>query len=73
MSHFLKGTLQGALCADCIEPLQGLVLRAYALEPGRDVAALAVARTKDTFEVLDDAAREAKSKRLLAEANLVRE
>ena len=70
MGYYVKGTLKGALCFDCIEPLDGLVLRAYALAPGRDVAALAVARTKDTFEEVSDTDRDAKAPRLLAEASM---
>lgn len=70
MAYYLKGTLKGALCSDCIEPLEGLVLKAYALAPGRDVAALAVARTKDTFEGVPDSERDAKAARLLAEATI---
>ncbi|HJV72453.1 hypothetical protein [Ideonella sp.] len=70
MAYYLKGTLKGALCSDCIEPLEGLVLKAYALAPGRDVAALAVARTKDTFEGVPDDERDAKAARLLAEATI---
>lgn len=70
MSYQLKGTLRGALCFDCIEPLEGLVIKAYALAPGRDVAALAVARTKDTFDSVADEARDEKAGRLLAEATI---
>jgi hypothetical protein len=70
MTYYLKGTLKGALCFDCIEPLEGLVVKAYALKPGRDVAALAVARTKDTFEGVPDADRDAKASLLLAEATI---
>ncbi len=70
MTYYLKGTLRGALCFDCIEPLEGLVVKAYALAPGRDVAALAVARTKDTFEGVPDADRDSKAGRLLAEATI---
>lgn len=70
MSYYLKGTLKGALCFDCIEPLEGLVVKAYALAPGRDATALAVARTKDTFEAVPDDARAAKGARLLAEASI---
>ena len=68
MSYVLKGILKGELCADCIEALQGLTVRAYALAADRDAAALAVARTKDTFEQVSDAERDAKASRLLAEA-----
>lgn len=70
MSYLVKGALHGALCTDCIEALDGLVVRAYALAPGRDAAALAVARTKDTFEAVADAERDAKAPRLLAEATI---
>lgn len=70
MSYYLKGTLRGALCHDCIEPLDGLVIRAYALAPGRDVAALAVARTKDSFDSVADDVRDAKADRLLAETTI---
>jgi hypothetical protein len=70
MSYYIKGTLRGALCFDCIEPLEGLVIKAYAVAAGRDVTALAVARTKDTFEGIDDTARDAKAGLLLAEATI---
>jgi len=70
MGYIVKGTLKGALCFDCIEPLDGLVLKAYALAAGRDIAALAVARTKDTFEAVPDSHRDDKASRLLAEARI---
>lgn len=70
MGYLVKGTLRGALCADCIEPLEGLQVRAYALAGGRDAAALAAARTNDTFDQVSDADRDAKAPRLLAQASI---
>ena len=70
MSYLVKGLLQGALCHDCIEALEGVVLRAYALEITRDVTALAAARSKDTFEQLSAEQLKAKAPRLWAEAKV---
>ena len=49
MAYIFKGTIHGALCRDCIEPLAGLKLRFYRLASDRNVTALAVAAPKDTF------------------------
>ena len=68
MAYILKGTLKGALCRDCVEPLAGMTLRAYRLAADRDATPLAVAHVKDTFAPVDDAAQAAKAPRLLAEA-----
>ena len=54
MAYIFKGTILGALCRDCIEPLAGLKLRFYRLASDRNVTALAVAAPKDTFTLLDD-------------------
>ncbi|TDM09662.1 MAG: carboxypeptidase regulatory-like domain-containing protein [Ideonella sp. MAG2] len=70
MSYLLKGLLQGALCHDCVETLEGVVVRAYAVEPRVNVTALAVARSKDTFEQLSPEQVKAKAPRLLAEARV---
>ena len=70
MSYLVKGLLQGALCHDCMEALEGVVVRAYALDASRDVTALAVARSKDTFEQLSAEQLKAKAPRLLAEAKV---
>ncbi len=68
MAYILKGTLKGALCRDCVEPLVGMTLRAYRMAADSDPTPLAVAHAKDTFAPVDDAAQAAKAPRLLAEA-----
>lgn len=67
MAYLFKGSLLGALCRDCIEPLAGLTLKLYRLAPERDATKLAVANPKDTFMQVDDTALEARNKLLLAE------
>ena len=68
MTYLFKGTLKGALCRDCIEPLVGLTLKAYRIAADRDATAMAVAQAKDTFAPVDAAAMAAKASQLLAEA-----
>lgn len=68
MTYLFKGTLKGALCRDCIEPLVGLTLKAYRIAADRDATAMAVAHAKDTFAPVDAAAMSAKASQLLAEA-----
>ncbi|HSI59326.1 MAG TPA: hypothetical protein VLA16_17320 [Ideonella sp.] len=68
MAYLFRGTLHGLLCGDCIEALEGIVVRLYAVETGRDSTALAVAHAKDTFTPVSDEAVAAKAGRLLAEA-----
>jgi hypothetical protein len=70
MAYIFKGTILGALCRDCIEPLFGLKLRFYRLAPDRNVTALAVAAAKDTFTHLEDAAVAARQSLLLGEAEI---
>ena len=48
MTYLFKGTLRGALCRDCIEPLVGLTLKAYRIAADRDATAMAVAQAKDS-------------------------
>ncbi|MFC3148511.1 hypothetical protein [Piscinibacterium candidicorallinum] len=67
MSYVFKGSLRGALCGDCIEPLAGLTLKLYRVDADARTTALAVAAAKDTFGPVDDAAAAAKAGRLLAE------
>ena len=70
MAYIFKGTILGALCRDCIEPLAGLKLKFYRLASDRNVTALAVAAPKDTFTQLDDAAVAARQSLLLGEAEI---
>ena len=70
MAYIFKGTVLGALCRDCIEPLAGLKLKFYRLASDRNVTALAVAAPKDTFSLLDDAAVEARRSLPLGEAEI---
>ena len=70
MAYIFKGTILGALCRDCIEPLFGLKLKFYRLAPDRNVTALAVAAPKDTFTHLEDAAVAARQSLLLGEAEI---
>ncbi len=68
MAYTFTGSLRGALCSDCIEPLVGLTLKFYGVAPERNATVLAVANAKDTFMQVDDAAAQAKQSLLLAEA-----
>ena len=70
MAYIFKGTILGALCRDCIEPLAGLKLKFYRVASDRNVTALAVAAAKDTFTQADDAAIEARRPLLLGEAEI---
>lgn len=68
MAYLFKGSLRGALCRECIEPLSGLTLRLYRPADERAAMPWAVAQAKDTFGPVDDPAQSAKAGRLLAEA-----
>ena len=70
MAYIFKGTILGALCRDCIEPLAGLKLKFYRLASDRNVTALAVAAPKDTFTLLEDQAIEARRPLLIGEAEI---
>ena len=70
MAYIFKGTILGALCRDCIEPLAGLKLKFYRVASDRNVTALAVAAPKDTFTQADEAAIEARRPLLLGEAEI---
>jgi hypothetical protein len=70
MAYIFKGTILGALCRDCIEPLAGLKLKFYRVASDRNVTALAVAAPKDTFTQTADAAIEARRPLLLGEAEI---
>ncbi len=70
MAYLFKGSLLGALCRNCTEPLAGLTLKLYRLAPERDATTLAVANPKDTFMQVDDALQDARKKFLLAETTI---
>jgi hypothetical protein len=65
--YIFKGSVFGALCSDCREPLAGMTLKFYRLAPERNVTMLAVANPKDTFAQVDEAAVAARKSLLLAE------
>src|SRR5580765_3795813 len=65
--YIFRGSVFGALCSDCREPLAGLTLRFYRLAPDRNVTPLALASSKDTFTQVDEAAAKARRSLLLAE------
>lgn len=65
--YIFKGSVFGALCSDCREPLAGTKLRFYRLAPERNVTMLAVANPKDTFTQVDESAVAARKPLLLAE------
>lgn len=67
MSYVFKGKLCGLICAECPEPLFGVVVRLYRHQGGQDLTALAVADPKDTFEILTDEQVKAKASTLIAE------
>lgn len=68
MAYLFRGTLHGLLCNDCIEALEGITLKLYAVAPSLDTASLAVAHPKETFALLSDDEVAAKAGRLLGEA-----
>jgi hypothetical protein len=71
MTYTFKGTLHGALCRNCVEPLAGLTLELYRvarIDPR--TTALAVAAAKDTFGPVDDDSAAAKAGRLLGRATI---
>jgi len=68
MAYLFKGTLKGALCRECIEPLAGATLKAYRIGAERDATQLAVAHAKDTFALVEAKAQAAKAALLLADA-----
>lgn len=71
MGIILKGNLTGELCEDCKEPLLGSIIRFYRVENiNVDVVTHIAADPKETFQILDEKAIQAKSKLLIAEAEI---
>jgi hypothetical protein len=68
MAYVFKGRLCGYICAECPEPLSGLIVRLYRSRTGQNVTALAAANPKETFALVGD--QEAAAKTLLAEATI---
>ena len=68
MPHTIFGRLNGYLCDDCVEPLEGVVVRFYAAD-APDVTARAAADVKDTATLVD-AADQGRAARLLGEATV---
>lgn len=66
-SYQLMLRLCGFVCQDCPEPLKDVTVRLYRATDREDVAALAAAKPKTTFRLLDEEAVAAKEKGLLAE------
>ncbi|WP_299436278.1 hypothetical protein [uncultured Aquimarina sp.] len=70
MSFILKGNLSARICRDCKEPLIGSTIRFYQVE-NLEIGVVGVAANpKKTLEVLGDTVIKAKSKLLLAEAEI---
>lgn len=67
MLYQLHGRLQAYLCDDCLQNLGGVTIRLYRLRPQQDAQALAAARPKTTFSLLDSDDVRAKAGSLLAE------
>ena len=67
MAFIVKGNLLGYLCDDCFEAVSNVQIRIYSPESEQNLAAAAVAATKNTFKALTDKQVEAKSNRLIAE------
>ena len=67
MNYIFNGNIRGYLCGECSEPLSNVTVRLYRTRVEQNVTALAVAGTKDTFAILDDAAVSAKKASLLGE------
>lgn len=66
-AYIFRGRLCGYLCGECWEPLSSVTVKLYRSRASQNVAALAVADTKDTFAILDDEAVRAKASSLIAE------
>jgi len=66
----LKGNICGDLCADCKEPLRGSIIRFYRVENLQTSVVAVVANPKITLQVLDEKVIKAKSKFLMAEAEI---
>jgi hypothetical protein len=69
MPYYLRGNLWGYICRECPRPLWGVVVRAYAAE-GERILERAVADPKQTAAAIDEKAVNARSGRLLAEAEV---
>lgn len=67
MSYIFRGRLCGYICEECYEPLANVKVRLYRTREDQNVAALAVARPKDTFAILSDDDVRRKESSLLAE------
>lgn len=70
MTYILRGSLNGALCDDCAEPLAGLKVRLYSLRQGQDGTRLAVADAKSTYAILSDEQVAVKQSALLGEFDI---
>lgn len=65
--YVFRGSLCGALCGECSEPLSGVKVRLYRLRSDQDATRLAVADPKTTLAVLDAEQIKAKQAALLGE------
>ncbi|WP_203258312.1 transthyretin-like family protein [Hyunsoonleella ulvae] len=71
MGFILKGNLFAEICKDCKEPLFGSIVRFYRVaDINLDVVTHVTAHPKDTLQILDEKQIKAKSKLLLAEAEI---
>ncbi len=70
MTYIFRGRLCGYICAQCPEPLAGIVVRLYRSRTDQNVTALATASAKDTFAILTGEQVKAKAGSLLAETTV---
>ncbi len=71
MGFILKGNLAGEICRDCKEPLLGSIVRFYRVENlNVDVVTHVTADPKNTLQILGEKQVKAKSKLLIAEAEI---
>ena len=66
MSYIFKGSLCGSLCADCIEPLDGMEVMLYLPWKEELVLTHVVANTKETFHVVTKEEAAARKGKLIA-------
>lgn len=67
MNYVIQGHLCAYLCEDCREDLSNVTVRLY--QPDGDASDRVVSDPKETLQVLDEKAANAKAKRLIAEAS----
>lgn len=68
MKAYIKGNLKGFLCETCFENLSNTKVLLYQTLPNSNVAAAAVASSKETFHPVNDEEAKARKKLLIATA-----